>query len=260
MINKSKQIGRGITAVCLLSSFSFSIEISSSAQAVDIAGKQRMFTQRMLKDYAMVGMNNTFGKPDEDLKKIISDFDDAATSLLAYTKNDETKKSLEKVKSLWSPLKQLLGETASIEKVGKLQEELEILLKASDDTTKLFAKDLGNASGKIVNMAGRQRMLSQRMAGLYMLKVWGVEDPQFKEKMVKTMELFKTSLTELEKSELNTEEITKLLAKVKRSFIFFEMMNKSKSKFVPTLIYKKSNDILKNMNSATQAYVALETK
>jgi len=37
-------------------------------------------------------------------------------------------------------------------------------------------------------------------------------------------------------------------------------MNKSKSKFVPTLISKKSNDILKNMNSATQAYVALETK
>ena len=78
--------------------------------------------------------------------------------------------------------------------------------------------------------------------------------------MNKTMALFKTSLVELNKSSLNTEEITKLLAKVKRSFMFFEMMNRSKSKFVPTLISKKSNDILKNMNSATQAYVALETK
>ncbi len=44
------------------------------------------------------------------------------------------------------------------------------------------------------------------------------------------------------------------------SFMFFEMMSKSKSKFVPTLIYKKSNDILANMNSATQSYVALKTK
>ena len=92
-----------------------------------------------------------------------------------------------------------------------------------------------------------------------MIKVWGVDDPKFKEKMDESMVLFKTSLVELEKSELNTEEITKLLAKVKRSFTFFEMMNKSKSKFVPTLIYKKSNDILENMNSATKAYVALET-
>ncbi len=260
MILKSKRMTKGFTIACLLSASAFAVDINSAAQAVDIAGKQRMFTQRMLKDYAMVGMKNTFGKPGEDLEKIVGDFEDATNSLLVYTKSDETKKSLEKVKTLWEPLKQTLSEEASIDKAGKLQEDLEVLLKAADDTTKLFAKESGNASGKIVNMAGRQRMLSQRMAGLYMIKVWGVEDPQFKDKMLKTMELFKTSLSELEKSELNTEEITKLLSKVKRSFMFFEMMNKSKSKFVPTLIYKKSNDILKNMNSATQGYVALETK
>jgi len=98
------------------------------------------------------------------------------------------------------------------------------------------------------------------MASLYMLKVWAVEDPQFKTKLEDAMKLFKTSLAELEKSSLNTDEIKTLLAKVKRSFMFFEIMSKSKSKFVPTLIYKKSNDILANMNSATQKYVALETK
>jgi len=64
----------------------------------------------------------------------------------------------------------------------------------------------------------------------------------------------------LEKSSLNTEEISALLAKVKRSFMFFEMMSKSNSKFVPTLIYKKSNDMLNNMNRATEKYVALESK
>jgi hypothetical protein len=33
------------------------------------------------------------------------------------------------------------------------------------------------------------------------------------------------------------------------------VMNKSNSVFIPSLIYKKSNDILKNMNSATLCYV-----
>jgi len=99
------------------------------------------------------------------------------------------------------------------------------------------------------------------MASLYMLKVWGVEDPQFKTKLDETMKLFKDSLETLEKSTVNTPEITKLLAKVKRSFIFFEMMNRGKStKFIPTLIYKKSNEILKDMNSATGLYVAQEVK
>jgi len=255
-----KKIKMSLAAISVLATSVSAIEISSSTHAVDIAGKQRMFTQRMLKDYAMVGMGNTYGKPAEDLKKISADFQDHMDSLAAYTKSDEVKKSIEKIEALWIPLKKTLAESPSREKVENLQVDLDVLLKAADDTTKLFAKESGKVSGETVNKAGRQRMLSQRMASLYMLKVWEVEDPQFKTKLDDAMKLFKTSLAELEKSSLNTDEIKALLAKVKRSFMFFEMMSKSKSKFVPTLIYKKSNDILTNMNSATQKYVALETK
>ncbi len=255
-----KKIKMSLATITMLATSASAIEIKSPTHAVDIAGKQRMFTQRMLKDYAMVGMGNTFGKPAEDLKKVSADFQDHMESLAAYTKSDELKKSIATVEALWMPLKKTLLEAPSKEKVEKLQVDLDALLKASDDTTKLFAKESGKASGEIVNKSGRQRMLSQRMASLYMLKVWEVEDPQFKTKLDDAMKLFKTSLAELEKSDLNTDEINALLAKVKRSFMFFEMMSKSKSKYVPTLIYKKSNDMLVNMNSATQKYVAIETK
>ncbi len=236
------------------------VEITSSEDAVNIAGKQRMYTQRILKDYAMIGMGNTFGKPGEDLKKISNDFQDHLESLATYSKSDEIKKSIEKVKILWLPIHKTLAEAPSKEKVAKLQIDLDALLKASDETTKLFAKASGKASGEIVNKAGRQRMLSQRMASLYMLKVWEVDDPQFKTKLDEAMKLFKTSMEELERSDLTTEEIKVLLVKVRRSFMFFEMMSRSNSKFVPTLIYKKSNDILANMNSVTQKYVAFESK
>jgi hypothetical protein len=98
------------------------------------------------------------------------------------------------------------------------------------------------------------------MASLYMLKVWGVNDPQFKDKMNKSIDLFKTSLERLMKSDMNTEKITFLLNRVKKFFMFFEIMNKSNSKFIPTLIYKKSNEILKDMNTVTGLYAAQETK
>jgi len=244
----------------LLISDTSAIEIQKLSQAVDIAGKQRMFTQRMLKDYTMVGMGNSFGKPKDDLKKIMASFEEHMKSLYKFTKDEATKKSIEEAKRLWAPIKQKLTIVPTKESAKELQEDLETLLKVTDNTTKLFAKQTGEKSGEIINISGRERMLAQRMAGLYMLKVWGIDDPQFSKKMSSTMKLFKTSLQTLIKYENNTAEILKLLAKVKRSFMFFEIMNRSKSKFIPSLIYKKSNDILKDMNSATGLYVALKTK
>ncbi len=242
----------------LLSTYANAIRIENLSQAVNIAGKQRMYTQRLLKDYAMIGMGNTFANPKDDLKKVMDSFEEHMDSLDNYTKDAQTKKSIQKTKELWSSIKSQLSSTPSKESAKKLQKDLDTLLKEADNTTKLFAKQTAEKSGEIINISGRQRMLSQRMASLYMLKVWGIEDSQFTNKMKNSMELFKTSLQKLTKYEKNTQEISTLLKKVKRSFIFFEIMNRSKSKFIPSLIYKKSDDILKNMDSVTSMYVALE--
>ncbi len=246
--------------VSILTSMLFPIDIDSAEHAVDVAGKQRMFTQRMLKDYAMIGMENSFGNPKEDLIKIMENFENHLESLHNYTKNKKIKISTDKVKEIWFPIKKRLESEPKKEFVGKLQEDLEQLLKESNHATNLFAEDTGEKSGEIIDISGRQRMLSQRMAGLYMLKVWGVDDKKFEEKMNASMKLFKDSLERLQKSDLNTVEIQELLSEVEKSFMFFEIMNGSSQTFIPALIYKKSNDILKNMNSVTKLYVTVSKK
>ena len=257
----SQFLKKSIKYVLILSVLStglYALQIKNLSVAVDVAGKQRMFTQRMLKDYAMVGLENHFGNPGEDLKKIMDSFENHLNSLIDFNKDKATEESLLKVKNMWSPIKNALNETPSKEKAGKMQEDLESLLKQSNEAVGLFAKQTGKASGEIINISGRQRMLSQRMASLYMLKVWGIDDPQFATKMTKAMELYRTSLEKLKQSDMSTPDIQKLLAKSEKAFRFFEIMNKSSSKFIPTLIYKKSNEMLKDMNTATGLYAAQE--
>lgn len=251
---------KNLLFLSLLYTTSSAIEIKNLHHAVDVAGKQRMFTQRMLKNYAMIGMENTFGKPDEDLKKIIDTFENHLEALHNYTNNTEIIESTKKIKEIWKPIKISLELTPKKELVLDLQEELERLLKASDNATQLFAKETGERAGVIINISGKQRMLSQRMASLYMLKVWGVQNKKFQEKMDASMKTFETSLTTLQDSKLNTEEINILLKEVEKSFTFFTIMNKTSNAFIPTLIYKKSNDILKDMNSVTKQYVNLKSK
>ena len=255
MLN-SRKFRQLFLGLFLLSGSLAAVELKSLSEAVNMAGKQRMYTQRMLKDYVMIGMHNHFADPEGDLKEVMREFEVHLKSLMAFNKEENTKKSLEKMIQLWDPAKHTLLKTPQKEKVAKLQGALELLLGQADVVTKLFAKQTGRVSGEIINISGRQRMLSQRMASLYMLKVWGIHDPMFQEKMDDAMKRFKASLEKLLVYEKNTEEIHMLLEKVEKSFMFFEFSKK----FIPTLIYKKSNDILRDMNRVTELYVALEAR
>ncbi len=251
-----KQIMAG-SLVTLIMSVSASAEITSMSDAVNKAGKQRMLTQRMLKDYALIGMNNAYGNPKEDLSKMITIFDTNLVDLQGYIKDKPSVESLSVLASLWAPIKVSLQKAPAKDKVAALQRALEVLLKAAHESTNLITKSSGNSAGKIVNIAGRQRMLSQRMASLYMLKVWQIDDPEFTSKLNTAMEEFSAAQKTLLASSLNTDEINAHLAKSGKAFKFFEMMGKSKSnKFVPSLINRSATKILTNMNTVTSLYAS----
>lgn len=236
-----------------------SAKIMTVSEAINKAGKQRMITQRMLKDYALIGMNNTYGNPKEDLQKMIEVFDTTLVDLALFVEDKATQESLSKVKKLWKDVKKMLEDSPSKEKVVELKKEIDKLLEEANNVTERIVKVTGTDTGETINIAGRQRMLSQRMASLYMLKVWEIDTPQLDRELFNAIEEFDKAQKRLLASKLNTDAIKKLLENSKKSFMFFKMMGNSKSKkFIPSLINRSANKILKDMNNATALYAKIQ--
>lgn len=232
--------------------------IDSMGNAVNISGKNRMLTQRMLKNYILIGMDTTYNDPSKELTADIQSFEASMVELKAYVTDKGVLNGLETIGRHWIPIKNKLQAPGNKNEVIAFEKEIYELLLEINTNTGLLAKSSGNSSNEIVNISGKQRMYSQRMAMLYMVKVWGVNDPTFKEKLSNVMEKFEKSHQTLKESSLNTDEITNLLTKVDKSLLFFQMMGRTNSgKFTPSLINRSANNILKDMDKVTSLYVSI---
>lgn len=251
----SKNIYRLLILSLLFDTMLYATPITNIEEAINQAGRQRMLTQKMLKEYTLIGMESSYGNAQSSLLGSIDLFENQLNKLQSYIKDKPASESLNEVKTLWGPIKTVLLKAPSKNEASKLQHDLEKLLKAAHKSTLLITELSAVSAGEIVNISGRQRMLSQRMASLYMLKVWGIDDPEFKDKLSTAMEQFDKAHQILIESPLNTKEVETLLQKVAKSYMFFDYMAKSRSKkYIPNLINKSANDILKNMNTITGIY------
>jgi nitrate/nitrite-specific signal transduction histidine kinase len=153
-----------ISFISLLFSLPAYSEITSISSAINKSGRQRMLTQKMVKAYCMIGIDVQRDKAGYELSNAITKFDTQLSELKSYAPSEAIKKSLAKVEKIWLPFKAVLQLPVSRDNAEELLETNDELLRASHKVVLQLQDASGSDFGRLVNISGRQRMLSQRLA------------------------------------------------------------------------------------------------
>ena len=175
---------------------------------VNRAGEQRMLSQRMVKFYCQVGLGVVPAQSRAGMLDSMQRFE-ANLDVLgsAAKRTPATAQAYGRLALAWRPVRAVAAKSATPESARAFSRLAEDVLAAAEALTRAMEDASGQLISQAVNLAGRQRMLSQRVAKAYMLRAWGVDSAAVREEMAAATSEFNGALALLLARPENTEEI-----------------------------------------------------
>ncbi len=227
-------------------------------EAIDKAGMQRMLSQRILKAYCEEGLAEDYGEPREQLVQAINLFDANLLQLDGYVKEPEVRKAIDEVKGVWPQYRDLALKPPTKAGARQLLTLNKRLLPLTHAVVVKMETAFGTSAGPWVNLAGRQRMLSQRMAMFYLLGSWGVADTDDLAAADKAATEYREALTALRSYDRNTPEARALLDKLQSQLFLLQKAVGEKGSNLSFLIATASERMLELADQLTALYASLD--
>ena len=227
----------------------------SFAEAINKAGRQRMLTQRITKSYCQIGLDVVPEKSRHELEEAINLFSSQLLELERFSTDKEVDMVLDDVKSHWSSFKDLALSVPSQENVKRLTKMDEELLLASERLVQMLENLSGVPTSRLVNISGRQRMLSQRLTKFYMLQLWNQGSPAMSSEIEWATNEFRGALDTLIQAPENTIIIKEKLEAAKLQWAWLNSsLNFSTDEHFPLIILDASEKMLQLMERVTEMY------
>jgi hypothetical protein len=199
-------------------------QVVDLSDAINKAGRQRMLSQRMGKAWLALLQNVERTNAQLVLDKSITLFERQLTELKAYAPTPDVQATYSKLDLAWSEYKTALTAKAPARDAAAslLQLDAKVLALAHLGTQQ-FEAALAKPLGKLVNVAGRQRMLTQRMAKFYLAITLPVDASTAKEEITKARNEFMLAMELLRNAPEATLRIKDELMLADAQWVFFDM-------------------------------------
>lgn len=233
-------------------------QITDLNDAINKAGRMRMLSQRMTKAYLCLGQQVQVAAATKALEQSMALFDRQLVELKAYATGAELRDTFTQLESEWSTHKTLLVGTApSVANGSKLLVQDAKLLELAHRATVQLEHLSGKPLGKLVNLAGRQRMLSQRMAKYYLAMAWNLDKANAASQMGAARTEFISALDTLRNAPEATVDIRRELILADGQWVFFDTALKAHAESggkSASNVFVASENLLQVMEKVTDLY------
>ncbi len=233
--------------------------IENISELLNIAGKQRMLSQRIAKDYLYVSKKVAVDKATKQLNQSLETFKKSQKYLAETIKDEEIKNLITFVNMSENELEETAKKPFSLDNAQLVLDLSESMLEGSQyvvDSLKKYAKTQDTA---IVATSGKQRMLAQRIAKYYIAYQAGIKDKNTIDQMKATVKLFDDNNKALLNNVGNTEDISQKLKKIDGLWkIVYKFYLNIEKGGLPFIVFTSTDDITAKMDKVTELYTKLK--